>query len=177
MVAEYLEAINDNIFLVRGENKGRFPRGHAILIESKDVALIDTGCGISRLQTLKNDYRINKVINSHTHVDHSAGNWVFQGLPIYVPEEAFTSAGNLMALSQRFVNQALAPVWRDFAQKEVGFKDCPPTHKYNADTLFHFDDLVLKPIYTPEHTIDHYFLYSPTKRILFAFDYDMTNFP
>ena len=177
MVAEYLESIVDNIFLIQGENEGRFPRGHAILIEGNEVTLIDTGCGISRLQALKRSFRVNMVINSHTHPDHSAGNWVFQGVPIFVPEEAFSTAGNLISLSHRFVNDELAPVWRNFAQTEMGFKNCPPTKQYNTDTVFQLEDFVLKPIYTPGHTIDHYSFYLAEKRILFTFDYDLTSFP
>jgi len=177
MVAEYLEAINDHIFLVQGENMGRFPRGHAILIEGDEVVLIDTGCGISRLETLKREFSVNTVINSHTHPDHSAGNWIFQGLSIFVPKEAFSTAGNLIGLSHRFVNEELAPVWRNFAQTEMGFKNCPPTHQYKTDTVFQFEDLVLQPIYTPGHTIDHYCFYLANERLLFAFDYDLTSFP
>jgi glyoxylase-like metal-dependent hydrolase (beta-lactamase superfamily II) len=177
MVVEYLEAVTDHIFLIQGEKQGRFPRGHAVLIDHSEAALVDTGCGIPRLQTLKRDYKVNTVINSHTHPDHSAGNWVFQGLPIFVPEEAFTTAGNLVGLSHRFVNDELASIWRNFAQSEMGFQNCPPTQYYNEDTTFCIDDVVLTPIYTPGHTIDHYCFYFPAKRVLFTFDYDLTSFP
>ncbi|MFX0168955.1 MAG: MBL fold metallo-hydrolase [Candidatus Hodarchaeota archaeon] len=177
MVQDYLEPITEQIFLVHGENQGRFPRAHAVLINAEKVVLIDTGCGIRRLQAVQKEFAVSSVINSHTHIDHAAGNWVFHGKPILVPAEAFNSAGNLDRLSRRFVSEELAPVWQRFAQLELGFQDCPPTGMYNENTEFRFGDVVLTPVYTPGHTLDHYCLYFAAKRILFTFDYDLTKFP
>jgi glyoxylase-like metal-dependent hydrolase (beta-lactamase superfamily II) len=84
-----LEAITDHIFLVQGKNKGRFPYSHSILLLDEDIVLVDTGCGIEPLKKLRKEYDVSYVINSHTHPDHSAGNWMFEDTPIYVPEEGF----------------------------------------------------------------------------------------
>ena len=102
-----LEPISEDIFLVQGMNKGRFPFSHSILIfenENKTV-LIDTGCGLEILKELKKKYNISYIINSHTHPDHSAGNWLFKDRPIYVPEEGFNTSGNLVALSERLAEE------------------------------------------------------------------------
>ncbi|MFX1565431.1 MAG: MBL fold metallo-hydrolase [Promethearchaeota archaeon] len=177
MAKEFLEPITDQIFLVQGENEGRFPRAHSFLIMSEETVLIDTGCGISRLEALKREFEIDCIINSHTHPDHSAGNWVFQDLRIFVPQETFSTSGDLIGLSYRFVGDVLAPIWRHFAQTHMGFQNCRPTHSYNENTPFHFGEIVLTPLFTPGHTIDHYCFYYEPKRILFAFDYDLTPFP
>ncbi len=172
-----LEAISNRIFLVEGKNKGRFPYSHSILILDKDIALIDTGCGVETLKNLKREYDIDYVINSHTHPDHSAGNWVFKGTFVHVPEEGFETSGNLAALSKRFVNRELALEWRKFVKETMNFKDCKPTNCYNSRTIFEFGKTTLKPIFTPGHTKDHYCFYEPRRRIVFSFDYDLTSFP
>lgn len=177
MVREFLEAVTDQIFLVHGENDGRFPRAHSILITAEEIVLIDTGCGIKRLQELKQEFEVDYIINSHTHPDHSAGNWVFEDLRIFVPQEAFSTSGDLMGLSKRFVGDVLAPIWRQFAQTQMDFQNCRPTHSYNESSDFQFGDMVLAPIFTPGHTVDHYCFYYEPKRILFSFDYDLTPFP
>jgi len=177
MVRDYLEAITDQIFLVHGENDGRFPRAHSLLITADETVLIDTGCGISRLQKLIETFEIDYIINSHTHPDHSAGNWLFQDRRIFVPQETFSTSGDLVGLSKRFVGDVLAPIWRQFAQTHMGFQNCRPTHSYNGSSEFRIGEIVLSPLYTPGHTIDHYCLYYAEKRILFSFDYDLSTFP
>jgi len=171
------EAITDNIFLVKGKNEGRFPYSHSILILDEDLVLIDTGCGIRILKQLKRKYDVSYVINSHTHPDHSAGNWVFKDRPLYVPEEGFDTSGNVVALSKRFVSRELTQVWQGFAKKQMKFKDCRPTDSYSRRTVFNFGKTTLQPVYTPGHTKDHYCFIEPRERILFSFDYDLTSFP
>ncbi len=172
-----LEAITDRIFLVQGKNKGRFPYSHSILILDEDIVLVDTGCGIENLKKLTKEYDVSYVINSHTHPDHSAGNWVLKHTPTYVPEEGFETSGDLVALSERFVNKELAQEWQEFIRETMNFKNCRPTESYNSRTKFRFGKTTFEPIYTSGHTKDHYCFYEPRERILFSFDYDLTSFP
>ena len=169
--------VTDNILLVKGINEGRFPHSHSVLILDEDVVLIDTGCGIEVLEQIKRRFNISYVINSHTHPDHSAGNWVFKNSPIYVPEEGFKTSGNLRELSVRFVGKKLAKYWREFIKKNLEFKNCEPTNSYFPHTVFDFGSKKLKAIFTPGHTNDHYCFFEPQEKILFSFDYDLTSFP
>ncbi len=177
MVQASLQQVAEHMFLIPGGNNGRFPFSHSILVVDEETVLIDTGCGIETLQQIKREYDIDYVINSHTHIDHIAGNWVFKDKPLIVPEEGFASRGSLVKLSQRFVNEELAPLWRKFAREVLQVRDCEPSDSYNAQRTFSFGEVSLKPIYTPGHTIDHYCFLEENERILFSFDYDLTSFP
>ena len=172
-----LETLTDHLALILGKDSGKFPYSHSILVVDEDIALIDTGCGIETLRRLKREYRVSCVINSHTHPDHSAGNWVFRDRPIHVPEEGFDTSGNVVALSKRFVSERLARTWQEYAKEFMGLRDSRPTHSYNEETVFNFGKTTLKPIHTPGHTRDHYCFYEQRERILFSFDYDLTPFP
>ncbi|MBN1881930.1 MAG: MBL fold metallo-hydrolase [Deltaproteobacteria bacterium] len=176
-----LTQISGPIYLVKGKNKGRFPYSHSILIRTEQTGdvLIDTGCGIEILKELKGRTDIHTVINSHTHPDHSAGNAVFSenGPTLFVPVESIDTAGSIVALSNRLAEPGdLALYWQNFVSETLGFIDYTPTGTYDETTLFHFDDVTLKPIHTPGHTADHYCLYEPDRKILFSFDYDLTGF-
>ncbi len=174
---EKVREVTDNIYLVKGKGGGRFPYSFSILILDEVKVLIDTGCGVDVLRKLRKKYDVDLVINSHTHPDHSAGNWLFKGKPIYVPEEGFPTSGDLKALSERFTEPGwLAEYWIGFVTKVMGIKNCRPTESYNEKTVFKFGDTVLLPIHTPGHTRDHYCFYEPNERILFSFDYDLTSF-
>ena len=178
---EFLERLTDTIFVVRGKSGGRFPYSNSILIETdhEGSILVDTGCGIETLIQIKKNDNVARVINSHTHPDHSAGNWVFRDVAqsICVPNEGFETSGNTVALSNRLAEPGwLAEYWIDFVSKVMNFRDCKPTDKYNGETVFEFGETTLLPIHTPGHTIDHYCLYEPHRKILFSFDYDLTPF-
>ncbi|MFX1505184.1 MAG: MBL fold metallo-hydrolase [Promethearchaeota archaeon] len=176
-----LQRITKDIHLVEGKNNGRFPFSHSILIfsNSKETILIDTGCGIEILQNLKKKYLINRIINSHTHPDHSAGNWVFEAdvESIEVPLQGFNTSGNIFALSNRFTEPGeIAKYWRNHVPKIMGMKNCKPTQSFDHKSEFDFGSTKLLPLYTPGHTIDHYCFYEPNDKILFAFDIDLTSF-
>ena len=172
-----IEQVTDHIFLVHGQAAGRFPYSHSILIQDADVVLIDTGCGIENLKLLRDRYDVDCVVNSHTHPDHSAGNWVFAGKSIHVPAEGYSSSGDSNALSERFTNEELAPLLRGFMSDPVGFADCRPTDRYNNHTVFDFGETRLQAVHTPGHSIDHYCFYEPKQGVLLSFDYDFTTFP
>ena len=172
-----IEALTDCIYLIKGENISSFPPSYSILIRDEEVVLIDTGCGIENLKKIKKEYGIDCVINSHAHPDHAAGNWVFDGSPIHVPEEGFDVSGNMAALSEVFSNKELAQVTQGYMKNLWGFRDCRPTGSYNERTVFRFGKTNLNSIYTPGHSKDHYCLYESNERILFSFDYDLTLFP
>jgi glyoxylase-like metal-dependent hydrolase (beta-lactamase superfamily II) len=176
-----LEKISSGLLLVHGKNEGRFPYSHSVIIKDRneESVLLDTGCGIEILQELKKRFRFSSIINSHTHPDHTAGNWLFENevRAIYVPQEGFNTSGNMIALSERLAEPGpLAKYWKEFVAKTMGFRDCRPTDIYGSKSSFDFAEVSLQPIHTPGHTMDHYCFYEPNLKILFSFDYDLTSF-
>jgi glyoxylase-like metal-dependent hydrolase (beta-lactamase superfamily II) len=176
-----LENITGDIVHVTGKNKGYFPFSNSIIIltPDEDAVLIDTGCGIETLKDLKNKFKISRVINSHTHPDHSAGNWLFDNdsISISVPREGFETAGNLRRLSERFTEPGpLASTWREWVSKTMDFRDMKVDNWFDAHSTIEIGNIILEPIHTPGHTADHYCFYESKKKILFAFDYDLTSF-
>jgi len=165
------------LYLIQGESQGRFPFAHSLLIEGETRALIDTGVGIQRLQRLRDRIPLDCVIASHSHPDHTAGNWLFDGLPLYAPRQAADTLGRLVPLSRRFVDPApLRPAWRGFMRKTLGFRDAPPTHTFDDGHVFDFGRLKLTAVHTPGHVIDHYCFFEPTHGVLLSFDIDLTSF-
>jgi glyoxylase-like metal-dependent hydrolase (beta-lactamase superfamily II) len=169
--------IAPSIFLVEGENEGRFPFSHSILIRDKITGLIDTGCGLRRLKHIRKKYRPDLVLNSHTHPDHSAGNWLFEGVPLLVPQEGFDVSGQLLKMSERFTEPGeLAQKWRSYVQQTMGFKETQPTDAYKDGWRLRFGRVELVAIHSPGHASDHYCFFEPRLKILFSFDIDLDSF-
>lgn len=172
-----LSEIAPSIFLVEGEKQGQFPFSHSILIRDEVTALIDTGCGIERLQRLREEYPPDLVINSHAHPDHISGNWLFSGLPLLVPRQSFDYAGRIREMSERFTgSRILAQKWREYIWEATGFRDALPTGHYEDGHRFTFGSVELLAIHCPGHTSDSYCLLEPRLGILFSFDIELSRF-
>lgn len=168
------QKITDTITLITGKSRGRFPFSHAILIEDDTTALIDTGCGIELLKQLP--CTIDIVINSHSHPDHTAGNWLFAGIPLAVPREEIDFNSNIVQLSRRYAGDQLAQPWRDFVSTTMQFNNAHPTQSFGDTDVFHFGSTSLEAVHTPGHTVGHYCFFERREGILFSFDIDFTTF-
>ncbi len=172
-----LKRLSENLYLVVGQNKGRFPSAHSFLVKDRLCALIDSGCGFEVLRKIRESFSVDMVINSHGHPDHSSGNWLFPDIPLYAPREGEGSHGRLLPLSHRFFGEGpLADHWQQWIQQTMGFIDREATDFFSDGHVFDFGRLKLRAIHTPGHTLDHYCLFEPESRILLSFDIDLTSF-
>ncbi|MBW1713662.1 MAG: MBL fold metallo-hydrolase, partial [Deltaproteobacteria bacterium] len=139
------------------------------------TALIDTGCGRDVIEAVQAKYRIDLVINSHAHPDHSAGNWLLPQARLSVPQEGAASAGRRPLLADRFAEPGpLAKSWQEFATTLMGFQDRPPTEVFADGHVFDFGQIQLRAVHTPGHTSDHYCLFESRQGLLLSFDIELT---
>ena len=170
-----IEEITETIFLVRGEKRGKFPFSHSILIEDDVCALIDTGCGLQQIRKMRSA-PLHMVFNSHSHIDHTSGNWYFPHIPLVVPEQEFEYNSNLFSLSQRYVSLELSPVWREFVTHTTIFKDARPTRSYGEGDILDFGNTRFEVIHTPGHCTGHHCFFERSQNLLLSFDIDLTRF-
>jgi glyoxylase-like metal-dependent hydrolase (beta-lactamase superfamily II) len=172
-----LVPVTDCLFQVVGRHQGRFPSSHSFLVLDNITALIDTGCGLELLERIREVYRLDLIINSHGHPDHSSGNWLFPNVSLHAPMEGADSHGMLVPLSHRLVEPGpLAERWRRWVGDTMGFRDRAPTAFYEHGHVFDFGNLKLQAIHTPGHTRDHYCFFQPEQKILLSSDIDVTPF-
>jgi glyoxylase-like metal-dependent hydrolase (beta-lactamase superfamily II) len=171
-----LKEIVPGLYLVAAENDGRFPYAHSLFVERTVHALIDTGCGEEVLATLQRERHIDIVIASHSHADHIALNWRFNGTPIYAPVYTADTFGDLELLSVRFAGQELASEWRTLIRAVTHLQTALPTHTYAEGHVFDFGKIKLVALHTPGHTADHMCLFEPNYGVMLLFDIDLTTF-
>lgn len=163
------------VSLVTGLNQGNFPHCHGVLIEDRETALIDPGCGKEILEPLKN--RVDLVINTHSHPDHSSSNYLFTDSEIIVPVQAKDSAGDIVRLSKRFAQPGpLAELWQNFAREFLKFHEYKPTGFFEPEQEIKVGRTYLKVLHLPGHTKDHCCLHLPDYDLLISADVDFTFF-
>lgn len=164
------------LWLVEGEERGRFPFAHALLVRDEVTALIDAGPGFARLHALRRDSPPDFIIATHSHTDHTAGNWLFPETPLWGPQESFDSLGRIGPLSWRIVSPELRHTWQLYARRYMGMRDRPPTDAFRDGHRFEFGRIALEAIHCPGHCVDFYCLWEPTHGVLLTVDIDFTSF-
>jgi len=174
-----ITSITDHIHVVQGKLRSRSPFSNSILVLDKVNAIIDTGCGIELIRRLKSALHIDLVINSHSHPDHTSGNWLFQeeGSPdIIVPANNKDSICNADKLAPRLIGKTLSQLWKDTHLKFTGFRDFSITSSFEEGDEFDMGFTRFVALYTPGHLNDHYCLWEPVEKILIGFDIDLSPF-
>ena len=70
----------------------------------------------------------------------------------------------------------LSDFWREWVSETMDFRNMKVDNWFDAHSTIEIGNIILNPIHTPGHTADHYCFYESKKKILFAFDYDLTSF-
>lgn len=165
--------ITDELYLVRGENQGRFPQSCGLLIDSTQKVLVDTGFGPSRAQAIKSSLDIDIVINTHYHLDHTRDNRFFPEAEFWahhLEASAICSSEVFYSISGLDQVREIPDFFRHYpAVKKI-------SRKLSDGDILDFGGITLVVVHTPGHTPGHICLYEPQKRILFSADIDLTPF-
>ncbi len=152
---EMLQEIAENLYFVKGENRGRFPFSHSILIRGECNVLFDTGSGVRVLERLKAEIPVDLVVNSHTHPDHFSGNHCFGGLELVVPELFADILGDLERMSVRLAEGGEpAAQWLFMVTEILQHEPTEPTGAYAEGWVVEAGGYAFEAIHTPGHTAD-----------------------
>jgi len=176
-MADLLEEVAPGLYLVKAENRGRFPFSHSVLVTGEQNVLFDTGSGVRVMERLRDTLRVDLVVNSHTHPDHFSGNHCFGGRELMVPEMFADILDDLDKMSVRLAGGGEPSAqWLFFVTEILQHRPTPPTATYAEGHVVEAGDYVFEAIHTPGHTADTYCFFDYDKRVLLSFDYDLTDF-
>jgi glyoxylase-like metal-dependent hydrolase (beta-lactamase superfamily II) len=167
--------IGPHVTLLGGVRGGKYPHGNSLLVEGREESLlIDPSLSLSALGALP---RIDRVINSHSHEDHFAGNHLFPSVPWLVHELDLLGLRSLEGMltiygypepANGYFRKALPDVfhYRPRADAE-GFED---------GRVFDLGGVTVRVIHTPGHTRGHCCLAIEPDGVLYLGDIDLTSF-
>jgi len=174
-----LVSIDEHIHVVQGLSRGRSPFSNSILVLDKRKALIDTGCGLSIIEKLLKLVRFDLVLNTHSHPDHTGGNWIVRERSearIVVPEDCLDTIGSTERLGIRMMGTALAELWKQDYLPITGYRDFTPDGVYGDGAEFDLGALKLVAVHTPGHLRDHYCFFEPASGTMIGGDIDLSPF-
>jgi glyoxylase-like metal-dependent hydrolase (beta-lactamase superfamily II) len=176
------EMCHGPVRVLLGENGGRYPDANPLLVEGEsETLLIDPALGvIPRLGALP---RIDRVLNSHCHEDHIAGNHLFPDVPWHMHEldlPGITSLDAMMAIYG--LDAPIEAIFRKLVVQHFHYTPRGDATPCRDGDEFDLGGVRLKVIHTPGHTRGHCcFAISwqesgVERRLLYLGDIELTSF-
>lgn len=169
--------IVENIIFIEGKNKGRYPYSNSILIGDDVKVLIDTGMGPDLAIKIENERKIDWVINSHGHEDHTVCNYLFKNARISSHKfdaPVIRSVRKLVELYPSSTELPKEPM--DLFLEQFGLRNSRVDLEFEDGYVFDLGRLKLNVIHTPGHSLGHCCFSIPSEKIVFLADIDLSSF-
>ncbi|HBZ72538.1 MAG TPA: MBL fold metallo-hydrolase [Deltaproteobacteria bacterium] len=159
-----------------GERGGRYPHGNSLLVVgSEETLIIDPSLGvIPRFHRLP---RVDRVLNSHCHEDHIAGNHLFPEAPWHLHEldlPGIRSLDGLMAIYG--FPEPVDRSFRNVVCERFHFTPRPDPLALRGGDVFQLGRTQVRVIHAPGHTRGHCFFHIEPDDILFLGDVELSSF-
>ncbi len=159
-----------------GAQGGKYPDGNSLWVEGRDESLIiDPSLGmVARRDRLPH---VDRVLNSHCHEDHIAGNHLFPDVPWHLHEAdlpGIQAIENMMA-----IYGFTAPIQAAFEKVVVDrfhYQPNPDAKPFRDGDVFELGGARVRVIHSPGHTRGHSFFWTEPDEVLYLGDVDLSSF-
>jgi glyoxylase-like metal-dependent hydrolase (beta-lactamase superfamily II) len=170
--------VSKHVFLIKGENEGKYPFCNCLLIDDRVKCLIDSGAGLSRMMGISME-KIDYLINSHAHEDHTFLNTLFKNVNICCHENDVVAVESVEELKRRY-GQPNSEIYSlmNYFLNALNYKPSRVSLRLKDNDEFSFGDVKLRVIHTPGHSIGHccFLIDDGDSRIIHLSDIDLTSF-
>ncbi|HKE12569.1 MAG TPA: MBL fold metallo-hydrolase [Myxococcota bacterium] len=159
-----------------GEGGGRYPHGNSLLVVgSEETAIIDPSLAvIPRVGRLP---RVDRVLNSHCHEDHIAGNHLFPDAPWHLhllDHPGIRSLDGLMAIYG--LPAPLERAFRSVVCERFHFTPRPDPVALSDGEVLELGRCRVRVLHAPGHTRGHCFFHIEPDDVLFLGDVELSSF-
>jgi glyoxylase-like metal-dependent hydrolase (beta-lactamase superfamily II) len=163
------------VTVLTGERGGKYPQGNSLLVRGgEETLVIDPSLSLVPRRDLP---AIDRVINSHCHEDHIAGNHLFPGVPWHLHEadvRGLRSLADMMAIYgyEGEVDASFAKV----VVEEFHYVPKPDAVAFADGDVFDLGGARVRVVHTPGHTRGHCCFYCEPDDVLYLGDIDLSSF-
>jgi len=160
-----------------GADGGKYPDGNSLLVRGAEESLIvDPSLGmVARRGALA---RVDRVVNSHCHEDHVAGNHLFADVPWHLHEADVVGMRSLDDFMAIFgYDGDFGDAWRKAVVERFHYAPRPDAVPFRDGDVFDLGGGVrVHAIHTPGHTRGHCALLVEPEGVLYLGDIDLSSF-
>jgi glyoxylase-like metal-dependent hydrolase (beta-lactamase superfamily II) len=160
-----------------GERGGKYPHGNSLLVEGGDETIIvDPSLAVAEGRF--DLPQVDRVLNSHCHEDHVAGNGTFPRVPWHLHEADLPGIRSLDGLMDIYgFDGAIDSAWRKVVVDQFHFTPRPDPTPFRDGDVFELGGGVrIRVIHTPGHTRGHSFFHVEPDDVVYLGDVDLSSF-
>jgi glyoxylase-like metal-dependent hydrolase (beta-lactamase superfamily II) len=154
---------------------GRYPHGHSLLVRGREESLvIDPSLSLVGRPDLP---RVDRVLNSHCHEDHVAGNHLFPDVPWHFHEADLPGIRSLDAMMAIYgMTPAIDAAFRRVVVEQFHFTPRPDAAGFGDGAVFDLGGCHVRAVHAPGHTRGHSCFHVEPDDVLYLGDLDLSSF-
>lgn len=163
------------VTVLGGVRAGRYPHGNSLLVAGTEETLIVD----PSLSLVGRGYvpRADRVLNSHCHEDHVAGNHLYPDAPWLLHEADLPGIGSLDALMAIYgFSPAIEAAFREVVVRDFHFQPRTDALPYRDGEVFELGATRVRVLHAPGHTRGHSVLHVEPEDVLYLGDIDLSSF-
>ncbi len=169
--------LGEHATVLVGTQGGKYPHGSSLLVTGREeTALIDPSLSVARLAAADLP-RVDRVLNSHCHEDHVAGNHRFPALPWHLHGldlPGIHSLEGMMAIHG--LEGAMEAAFRRIVTEDFHFRARPDALAFTDGEVFDLGGARVRVIHAPGHTRGHSVFHVEPDDVLYLGDIDLSSF-
>ncbi len=167
--------ISPNVMLLGGVRDGKYPHGNSLLVEGAEESLhIDPSLSLVGRDLLP---RIDRVINSHCHEDHIAGNHLFAAVPWHVHALDRVGFESLEGMLEIYgYDGPASDYYRGALVEQFHYAARPDAVSFADGDVLDLGGVTVRVVHAPGHTRGHCCFAIEPDRVLYLGDIDLTSF-
>ncbi|MEW6268934.1 MAG: MBL fold metallo-hydrolase [Thermodesulfobacteriota bacterium] len=163
------------VTVLGGERGGRYPHGNSLLVTgSEEAMLIDPSLSLAARAERP---RADRVLNSHCHEDHVAGNHLYPDVPWLLHEADAPGIRSLDAMMAIYgFSPGIDAAFRDVLLRDFHFRPRPDPTPFADGAVFDLGGVRVRAVHAPGHTRGHCVLHVEPDDVLYLGDVDLSSF-
>jgi glyoxylase-like metal-dependent hydrolase (beta-lactamase superfamily II) len=166
-----------SVTVLFGERSGKYPQGNTLWVRGgEESLLIDPSLGL--MPRRGNLPSVDRVLNSHCHEDHVAGNHLFPDVPWHLHEADLPGIRSLDAFMDVFgYPEPIHSLWRKVVTDRFHFVPRPDALAFSDGQVFDLGGGTrVRVIHAPGHTRGHCLFHIEPDDVLHLGDIDLSSF-
>jgi glyoxylase-like metal-dependent hydrolase (beta-lactamase superfamily II) len=158
-----------------GVRDGKYPHGNSLLVRgSEETVLIDPSLSLVGRDDLP---RPDRLLESHCHEDHVAGNHLYPGVPVHLHAADQPGLGSLEAMMAIYgMSPAIDAAFRRSIVEDFHWVARPDARAFADGDVFELGGCRIRVIHAPGHTRGHSLFHVEPDDVLYLGDIDLSSF-
>jgi len=163
--------------VLAGFDRGKYPHGNSLLVAGRaETLIVDPSLTVAEAPAAELPV-VARVVNSHCHEDHVAGNFRFPDVPWHLPAADLPGMQSLDGIMAIYgFDGPVDDAFRKIVVEQFHFTARPDALPFEDGTVFDLGGVTVRAVHAPGHTRGHSFFHVEPDDVLYLGDVDLSSF-